>query len=87
MGDNILIVILGNKNDLPKRVVNSEIENYLKKENLFYFECSAKTGNNIDFAVHFPSIVVASQFFTPSFKHTAETEKQIDQSFSYCYCF
>ena len=46
---NASIFIIGNKADLPNRIVTKEvIENFVKENNLNYLECSAKTSENID---------------------------------------
>ena len=41
------MVICGNKNDLEREVKIEEVEELCKREGLIFFECSAKTNNNI----------------------------------------
>ena len=50
--ESILIILVGNKSDLiEKRVISYEEAEKLAKEfNINYFECSAKTGKNINVA-------------------------------------
>ena len=49
---NVPIIIIGNKIDLPKRVVNKETANsYANEHNFHYYETSAKTGEGIDLAI------------------------------------
>ena len=50
--DSIPVIIIGNKIDLPKRIVTKEIaEQYAKEKNFNYYENSAKTGEGIDNAI------------------------------------
>ena len=50
--DSIPVIIIGNKIDLPKRIVTKEIaEQYAKEKNYNYYETSAKTGDGIDVAI------------------------------------
>ena len=50
--ENMPIIIIGNKIDLPKRVIDKETAlNFAKEQNLDYFETSAKTGEGIDNAM------------------------------------
>ena len=50
--DSIPVIIIGNKIDLPKRIVTKEIaEQYAKEKNYNYYETSAKTGDGIDIAI------------------------------------
>ena len=45
----LLLYVVGNKNDLRGREVpNDEAEDFCKENNLEYIECSAKNDNNID---------------------------------------
>ena len=47
--DGIPIVIIGNKSDRTDRQVSfNELEEFGKKHNILYAECSARTGENID---------------------------------------
>ena len=47
--DEPIIILFGNKVDRENREVSrEEIEQYMKKNNLVYFETSAKTGQGID---------------------------------------
>jgi len=44
-----LIVLLGNKNDLDDRYVSEqEVQKFAEDNDLIFYECSAKTGYNID---------------------------------------
>lgn len=45
--ENPLIVLLGNKLDLPRKVETNEAEKLAGKEGLLFFEVSAKTNSNI----------------------------------------
>ena len=50
--DSIPVIIIGNKIDLPKRIVIKETaEKYAKDKNYNYYETSAKTGEGIDNAI------------------------------------
>ena len=50
--ENMPIIIIGNKIDLPKRVIDKETAlNFAKEQNLEYYETSAKTGEGIDNAI------------------------------------
>jgi len=50
--DSELIVIIGNKIDLPKRVIDKKtVEDFLAEQKLDYFETSAKTGEGIEHAI------------------------------------
>ena len=50
--ENMPIIIIGNKIDLPKRVIDKETAlNFAKEQNLDYYETSAKTGEGIDNAI------------------------------------
>ena len=50
--DSIPVIIIGNKIDLPKRVVSKETaEKYAKENNFHYYETSAKTGDGVDNAI------------------------------------
>ena len=46
--DNVIKVLVGNKADLTRNVSKEEVDNLVAKNNLPYFETSAKTGQNID---------------------------------------
>eukprot|EP00825_Cyclidium_porcatum_P010189 TRINITY_DN15222_c0_g1_i1.p2 TRINITY_DN15222_c0_g1~~TRINITY_DN15222_c0_g1_i1.p2 ORF type:complete len:245 (+),score=52.66 TRINITY_DN15222_c0_g1_i1:178-912(+) len=48
-GEDVVIVLIGNKNDLEnkRQVTQQEGENFAKQQNLMFFECSAQNGNNI----------------------------------------
>ncbi len=54
VSNNIPKIIIGNKSDLmPEigRIIDrSDVEEYAKKEDCFYMEASAKTGENVEFA-------------------------------------
>jgi GTPase SAR1 family protein len=47
------VVLLGNKSDLPARAVNQEMIDKWKQKNriVFYYEVSAKSGENVDDAM------------------------------------
>ena len=50
--ENMPIIIIGNKIDLPKRVIDKETAlDFAKEQNLDYYETSAKTGEGIDNAI------------------------------------
>ena len=50
--ENMPIILIGNKIDLPKRVIDKETAlNFAKEQNLEYYETSAKTGEGIDNAM------------------------------------
>ena len=50
--ENMPIIIIGNKIDIPKRVIDKETAlNFAKEQNLDYYETSAKTGEGIDAAI------------------------------------
>ena len=50
--ENMPIIIIGNKIDIPKRVIDKETAlNFAKEQNLEYYETSAKTGEGIDSAI------------------------------------
>ena len=50
--ENMPIILIGNKIDLPKRVIDKETAlNFAKEQNLEYYETSAKTGEGIDNAL------------------------------------
>ena len=50
--DSIPVIIIGNKIDLPKRIVTKETaEKYAKDKNYNYYETSTKTGDGIDIAI------------------------------------
>jgi small GTP-binding protein len=50
---DVVIVLLGNKADLvdAKDVTNFEAEEFAKRNNVAYFETSAKTGDNVEAAI------------------------------------
>ena len=46
------IIIIGNKIDIPKRVIDKETAmNFAKEQNFDYYETSAKTGEGVDNAI------------------------------------
>ena len=50
--ENMPIIIIGNKIDIPKRVIDKDTAlNFAKEQNLDYYETSAKTGEGIDAAI------------------------------------
>ena len=50
--ENMPIIIIGNKIDLPNRVINKETAvNFSKEQNFDYYETSAKTGEGVDTAI------------------------------------
>jgi len=59
--ENSIIVLCGNKIDVDKQVSYEEGENFAKKENLMFFEVSAKTLNNLNNM--FYSVVAELNFF------------------------
>jgi GTPase SAR1 family protein len=46
--DNSMIVLCGNKTDLPRKVTTQEGKNLANKEQMMFFEVSAKNGENIN---------------------------------------
>ena len=46
--DNSMIVLCGNKTDLPRKVTTQEGKNLANKEQMLFFEVSAKNGENIN---------------------------------------
>jgi small GTP-binding protein len=47
--ENVKIILIGNKSDLPDiEVTEKEIIDFCKNNNMCYIETSAKTGNNVD---------------------------------------
>ena len=64
-----IMVLCGNKIDLNREVEKSEGEELASKENLLFFECSAKTNENIKY-MFYSSIVGL-----PSFGITDESER------------
>ena len=65
-----LMVLCGNKIDLNREVEKNEGEELAKKEGLLFFECSAKTNENIKF-MFYSSIVCL-----PNFGLSDEYEKE-----------
>ena len=50
--ENMPIIIIGNKIDIPKRVIDKETAmNFAKEQNFDYYETSAKTGEGVDNAI------------------------------------
>ena len=50
--ENMPIIIIGNKIDIPKRVIDKETAlNFSKEQNFDYYETSAKTGQGVDNAI------------------------------------
>ena len=48
----IPIIIIGNKTDVPKRIISKEVAKEFSDKNEFqYFETSAKTGDGVDHAI------------------------------------
>jgi len=68
--EKTIMVLCGNKIDLNREVEKSEGEALAEKENLKFFECSAKTNENIKFM--FYSAIAE----LPSFGCTDESEKE-----------
>ena len=48
LNSDATIFLVGNKSDLPRKVNQTEINDYVQQNNLTYIECSAKTSNNIN---------------------------------------
>ena len=46
--DNSMIVLCGNKTDLPRKVTTQEGKNLANKEQMMFFEVSARNGENIN---------------------------------------
>ena len=68
--EKTIMVLCGNKIDLTREVEKSEGEELAKKEGLLFFECSAKTNENIKYM--FYSAVVE----LPNFGIEDESEKE-----------
>ena len=50
--ENMPIILIGNKIDLPKRVIDKETAtNFAKEQNFGYYETSAKTGQGVENAI------------------------------------
>ena len=50
--ENMPIIIIGNKIDIPNRVIDKETAlNFAKEQNFDYYETSAKTGEGVDVAI------------------------------------
>ena len=50
--ENMPIIIIGNKIDIPKRVIDKETAlNFSKEQNFDYYETSGKTGQGVDNAI------------------------------------
>lgn len=47
-GENAKVMLVGNKNDLPRRVELKRAQNYAEKYDMEYLEVSAKTLDNVD---------------------------------------
>ena len=58
------VILIGNKCDLvdKREVTNEEIENFIKNNNINYFETSAKEGKNIDEAFLFIAEKLVKQY-------------------------
>lgn len=58
------VVLIGNKVDLvdQREVTKEEAENYVKANNIFYFETSAKDGNNVEECFNFIAEKLLEQF-------------------------
>ncbi len=46
--EEITIILVGNKIDLPKIILTEDINTIINKYNLLFVECSAKTGEGVD---------------------------------------
>ena len=70
---NHFIILLGTKGDLnnERQVSLEEINEYAKKNNLSYFECSSKTGNNI----HEAFLFILRNILNTNALTTEKTEK------------
>ncbi len=50
--ENMPIILIGNKIDIPNRVISKDTAlNYAKEHNFDYYETSAKTGEGVDTAI------------------------------------
>ena len=58
------VVLIGNKVDLvdKREVTKEEAENYVKANNIFYFETSAKEGDNVEECFNFIAKKILEQF-------------------------
>lgn len=66
-----VIYIIGTKCDLvdERKVGNKEIDDFVKRNNFAYYECSAKTGSNIDFL-----FIELSNFLYSHYKNIKDDE-------------
>ena len=46
--DSSILVLVGNKTDLKREISQNEAKELAKKENMIFFEVSAKNGDNIE---------------------------------------
>lgn len=73
VGESIKIVLVGNKSDLPNKAVDIEdVQTYCKQQDLTYFECSAKTGDNVSLVFH----TLAEQMPIDKFLEDKQREEQ-----------
>ena len=76
-GKDVVIVIGGNKVDLPERKVSQEdIDNFKKKKGLNLFEVSAKTGKGVEDAFKF----IVETLIKKKNKETGTPDNNIDIS-------
>ena len=59
--DESLLVLCGNKIDLPRQVSTNEAKNLAEKEKILFFEFSAKTGDGINHMIY--SCIALLPFF------------------------
>ena len=87
-GNEIPIILVGNKTDRKRREVNADTaENVRDEFNLFYIEVSAKTGENIDetFSVLTEQLMQQRDLKTAGSSATSVTVHQLPSTFSRCY--
>ena len=60
--DDSILVLVGNKSDLKREISQNEAKEVANKENMFFFEVSAKNGENVENM--FYSCIVELPFFS-----------------------
>ena len=75
---NVVYLLIGNKSDLvgKEEVSLEEVEKFTHKEGILYFQCSAKTGNNVETAF----FELTKQIHSIRMKEDKTIEKDIGES-------